>query len=182
MLATPYSGVLSIPRDLLHTLTIRGFGRWYLIDATAHHLGDEFSNSPPILDPPDPEGGVLEKLINLQEIPAGSWSLVLDVVQVVGENGDPDYSEKVRNGELRTYALVNGQRIDYVNRHIKTKNETPERVIMAIPAGLLHAGKNTIRLELTGTAEKNTQLDDLGILQMALTLTPPAPAPPQARP
>ncbi len=182
MVATPYSGVLSIPRELLHTLIIRGYGRWYLIDASAHHLGDEFSNSAPVLDPPDPEGGVLEKSIDLPDIPAGSWSLVLDVVQVVGENGDPDYSEKVRNGELRTYASVNGQRIDYVNRHIKTKNETPERVIMAIPPGLLHAGKNTIRLELTGTAEKNTQLDDLGILQMALTLTHAGPAPPPVQP
>ena len=38
---------------------------------------------------------------------------------------------------------------------------------MPIPAGLLHPGKNTIRLELTGTAEKETQLDDLGVLEMA---------------
>ena len=41
----------------------------------------------------------------------------------------------MKNGELRTYAVVNGRRIDYVNRHIKSRNETPERVTMAIPAG-----------------------------------------------
>jgi hypothetical protein len=167
--ATPYSGVLSIPRQLMHSLLVRGHGRWYLIDATAHHLGDELSTSPPVLDPPAPEGGVLERTIELQDVPDGSWFLVVDVVQMVGENGEPDYAEKVKNGELRTNALINGRRIDYVNRHIKARNETPERVAMAIPAGLLHPGKNTIRLELT--ADKETQLDDLGVLQMALMLT-----------
>jgi hypothetical protein len=166
--ATPYSGVISIPRELIQTIRIRGFGRWYLIDATAHHLGDEVSITAPVLDPPEPEGAVLERSIDLAEAPTGSWFLVVDVVQVVGEDGDPDYSERVRNGEFRTYALVNGRRIDYVNRHIKTKNATPERVRMPVPTGLLRPGKNTIRLELTGAADKNAQLDDLGVLQMGL--------------
>jgi hypothetical protein len=166
--ATPFSGVFSIPRQLIHTIQILGFGRWYLIDATAHHLGDEVSITAPVLDPPEPEGAVLERSIDLPELPAGSWFLVLDVVQVVGEDGDPLYSERVKNGEFRTYALVNGRRIDYVNRHIKTDNATPERVKMAIPGGVLHPGKNTIRLELTGAADRNAQLDDLGVLQMAL--------------
>ena len=165
--ATPYSGVLSIPRQLVHSLVIRGHGRWYLIDATAHHLGDELSTAPPVLDPPAPEGGVLEKTIELPDLPDGSWSLVVDVVQMVAES-DPEYAERVKNGELRTYGVINGQRIDYVNRHITARNETPERVAMAIPAGFLHPGKNTIRLELT--AARDTQLDDLGVLQMALTL------------
>ncbi len=169
--ATPYSGVFTIPRKLIHTVLIRGFGRWYLIDATAHHLGDEVSSTAPVLDPPEPEGPVLERSVDLVEPLRGSWFLVLDVVQVVGENGDPVYSERVKNGELRTYALVNGRRIDYVNRHIKTENKTPERVKMAIPAGVLHPGRNSIRLELTGAGEKDAQLDDLGVLQMALEQT-----------
>ncbi len=174
-LATPFSGILSIPRQFLQRLLIHGNGRRYVIDATAHHLGDEISVSPPVLNPPDPEGGVLERSIELAEEPGGPWFLVLDVVQVVDENNDDKFSARVRNGEFRTNAIVNGQRIDYVNRHIKTKNETPERVTMAIPPGLLHPGKNTIRLELTGAAEKDTQLDDLGVLQIALELAmPPA--------
>ena len=175
-LATPYSGILSIPRRFLQRLLIHGNGRRYVIDATAHHLGDEISVSPPVLDPPDPEGGVLERSIELAETPGGPWFLVLDVVGVVGEHNHDEFSPRVRNGEFRTNAVVNGQRIDYVNRHIKTKNETPERVTMPIPAGLLHPGKNTIRLELTGAAEKDTQLDDLGVLQIALELgIPPGP-------
>ncbi len=60
---------------------------------------------------------------------------MLDLVQVVGEDNDPHFSQRVRDGELRTYAIVNGQRIDYINHYIKTRNETPERVAIPIPAG-----------------------------------------------
>ena len=50
---------------LVRSLFIAGYGRRYLIDATAHHLGDELSNATPVLDPPEPEGGVLERTIEL---------------------------------------------------------------------------------------------------------------------
>jgi len=171
--ATPYSGVLAIPRELLRTLLVQASGRRYLIDATSHHLGDEISITAPLLDPPEPEGPVLERSIELGQVPSGPWSLVLDMVQVVGESNDDKFSARVRNGELLTNVAVNGRRIDNVNRHIKTENKNnPERVTIAIPAGLLHPGKNTIRLELTGTAEKEPQLDDLGVLEVALELVP----------
>ena len=170
--ATPYSGVLSIPRELVRRLLVQSSGRRYVIDATAHHLGDEISMTAPLLDPPEPEGPVLERSIELAQMPSGPWSVVLDMVQVVGEDNS-EFSARVRNGELLTYVAVNGRRIDNVNRHIKTENKNnPERVRIAIPVGLLHAGKNRISLELTGTAEKQTQLDDLGVLEMALELAP----------
>ena len=167
-IATPFSGVLNIPRELLRTIELGGYGRRYVIDATAHHLGDEFSSAAPVLDPPEPEGGVLERSVDLPSVPGDRWFLVLDVVQVVGEEGDEAFSPRVKEGELRTYAVVNGKRIDYLNRYIKDKNETPARVRMPIPAGLLHPGKNTIRLELVGMADKPTQLDDLGVLEIAV--------------
>jgi hypothetical protein len=173
-LATPYSGSLSIPRELLERVLIHTVGRRYTMDATSHHLGDELSKGSPVLNPPEPEGGLLERSIELEEVADGAWFLVLDVLEVVGEHNNEDYSARVRNGELLTHVALNGRRFDNINRHIKTENKTPERVAMAIPAGLLRPGKNTIRLELTGTAEKETQLDDLGVLEMALELRMPA--------
>jgi hypothetical protein len=167
-LATPYSGVLAIPRDQLRSLTVLGHGSRLVIDPAAHHLGDEFSTTTPLLDPPQPEGGSLERGFELASVPNRPCSVVMDVVQVVGENNNPDYSPRVRNGELRTYIAVNGRRIDYLNRYVKTSNETPERVAIPIPAGVLKAGKNTVRLELTGMASKSRELDDFGVLQIAL--------------
>jgi hypothetical protein len=173
-MSTPYSGTLSIPTELLERVLVRTIGRRYTIDATSHHLGDEISKGSPVLDPPEPEGGVLERSIELLEVADGAWFLVVDVLEVVGEHNDDNYSPRVRNGELLTHAVLNGRRFDNVNRHIRTENKTPERVAMAIPAGLLHPGKNIIRLELTGLAEKETQLDDLGVLELALELRMPA--------
>jgi hypothetical protein len=166
-IATPYSGLLSIPRELLSTLTIQGYGRRYLLDATAHHLGDELSTAPPVLDPPEPEGGVFERSVELDKVPAGSWFVVLDVVEVLDEHSS-EFAPRVRNGEFRSYVHVNGQRIDYLNRHVQGKHEKPERLTVAVPAGLVRAGKNTIRLELSGAGQKEAQLDDLGILLIAL--------------
>src|SRR5262249_40357413 len=130
-MATPYSGTLSIPRELLERVLVHSIGRRYTIDATSHHLGDEISKASPVLDPPEPEGGILERSIEIEEVADGDWFLVLDVLGVVGEHNDDNYSPRVRNGELLTHVVLNGRRFDNVNRHIKTENKTPERVAMA---------------------------------------------------
>jgi hypothetical protein len=166
-LATPYSGTLTIPRRSLRRLAVTGRGRRIVLDVAAHHLGDEFSITQP-LDPPQPEGLTLDRTIELAAAPDGPAELVLDVVGVVPEAGDSDYSIQVRNGELRTYVTVNGKRIDYINHHLKTTNETPERVRIPVPRGLLRAGKNPVRIELTGDSDPQPKYDDLGILQIAV--------------
>jgi len=168
-LATPYSGILTIPREILRSLIVLGHGRRLLIDPSAHHLGDEMSTTPPLLDPPQPEGDSLVRTIELAETPNRPSLLVLDVVQVVGETNDERWSPRVRKGELRTWIAVNGRQIDYLNRYIKTRNmDASERVAIPIPVGLLHAGKNTVGLELTGMAGESRALDDLGVLQIAI--------------
>jgi hypothetical protein len=170
-LATPYSGTLTIPRGELRRIVVLGRGRRLVIDSSAHHLGDEISVTPPLLDPPRPEGLTLDRTIELTEPqPADRPAeLVLDVVQVVPEVGDTEYSRQVRNGELRTFVSINGRRVDYLNRYIKaTLNDAPERVRIPIPRGLLHAGKNVLRIEVTGAANSHALYDDLGILQIAL--------------
>jgi len=167
-LATPYAGTLSVPRELVRKLVVQGQGSRLVIDPAAHHLGDEFSTTAPVLDPPQPEGGLLERTFELADIPNRPCFLVLDVVQVVGEDNDPRYSQRVRDGELRTYVAFNGKRVDYLNRYIKTRNLAPERVSIPIPPDLVRAGRNTVSLQLTGMATKEKELDDLGVLQMAI--------------
>ncbi|MGO9469462.1 MAG: hypothetical protein ACLQIB_06560 [Isosphaeraceae bacterium] len=167
-MATPYAGVLRIPRPRIRKIAIFGEGRRVVIDPAAHHLGDEPSRAPPLLDPPLQEGGLLERSVDLADVPDSQALLVMDVVQVVGEDNDSNYSQFVRKGELITWVTVNGQRIDYINRYIKTRDDAPERVAIPIPAGLLRAGKNTLRLVLTGMASKAEQLDDFGVLGIAL--------------
>jgi hypothetical protein len=167
----------------LRRLAVIGRGRRIVVDVAAHHLGDEFSVTQP-LDPPQPEGLSLDRTIELAAAPDGPAELVLDVVWVVPEAGDSDYSIQVRNGELRTYVAVNGKRIDYVNRHLKTTNEAPERVRIPVPRGLLRAGKNAVRIELTGDSDPQPKFDDLGVLQIAVEFPAPGAgaSPPESRP
>jgi hypothetical protein len=183
-LATPYAGVLAIPLELVRKLVVQGHGLRLVIDPAGHHLGDEYSETKP-LDPPQPEGGLLERTLELASVPDRPCFVVLDLVQVVGENSDPAFSQAIRNGELRTYLAINGKRIDYLNRYIKSDNAAPERVAIPVPAGLLRTGKNSIRLELTGMAANEKQLDDFGLLQMAVEFRSApnrVPQPPHDRP
>ena len=68
-LATPYAGDLTIPRDRLHRLKVLGSGRRVVIDPSSYHLGNELSRE--VLDPPWPEGGVLERSFTLDQVPRG---------------------------------------------------------------------------------------------------------------
>ncbi len=174
-LATPYSGDLTIPRDRLRRLKVLGSGRRIVVDPSSHHLGNEVSKEPQMLDPPWPEGGTLEQTFTLDKIPDGAAaSLVLDVVQVVGEANGP-FSDLVRKGEIRTHVKINDRKFDYLNRHITTRNEAPDRIRLPIPAGLLRVGENTLKIEQDGTADRPDELDDLGILTIAIEFSTAGP-------
>ncbi|WP_337173379.1 hypothetical protein [Paludisphaera sp.] len=180
-LQTSYAGTLTIPRDRLARLTVLEPGVRLVIDPCSHHLGDEISgpSSVPPLDPPMYEGGVLERAF---EVPAdapavGPASIVLDVVGVVGEATGLMFSDMVRRGELKTYVVLDGKRIDYINRHIEDANESTRRIRVPVPADALGPGRHVLRLEQTGDARDPNAFDDLGVLALAVEFNPPAPRP-----
>jgi hypothetical protein len=179
-LATPYSGELTIPRDRLRKLKVLGQGRRIVLDGTSHHLGNnDTSKETHVLDPPLPEGGTLERTFTLDRVPENAPAfLVLDVVQVVGEANSLQFSEFVRRGELRTNVKINDKAVDYLNRHITTKNETPDRIRLPIPAGLLHPGENKFRIDQVGKVGEPEELDDIGILTIAIEFDSATPAKP----
>jgi hypothetical protein len=179
VLETPYAGRLSIPQRRLRRLEVLGRARRIVIDATAHHLGNQTVAGSQPLDPPQPEGSVLERTVELASLPPGPAALTLDVLQVAGEASGLQFADLVKKGEVRTNVRINGRMVDYLNRHVTSKNETPERIRVAVPEGLLRAGRNQVRLEQVGTESDPDYLDDLGILEMALEfpIDPAAKAP-----
>jgi hypothetical protein len=162
--AVPYAGLVVVPRDRMIRVEVIGRGRHLVIDPHAHHLGDRIVSD---LDPAQPEGGAYELEFNLRQVPEAPATLVLDVVQVVGEAGDA-FSPQVKNGELVTRVLLNGKAFDTLNRHIRTKNDTPERIRLSIPAGALRAGKNLLRFEQEGTKMDPAKRDNLGLQGIAV--------------
>ncbi|MDX2037687.1 MAG: hypothetical protein SFX72_13635 [Isosphaeraceae bacterium] len=173
---TPYAGTITLPVPRLRRLAVEGSSTRIVVDPFAHHLGDDISEAPAHLDPPQPEGGVLERKFTLAEPPAEAAFLRIDAVQVVGEAPGVGYSAKIRNGELVTNLFVNGVKVDYLNRFIEDNNETPIVVRVPVRPGVLRAGENTVRFEQVGLKNDPTYLDDLGILGLAIefTGTPPA--------
>jgi hypothetical protein len=167
-LEVPYVGRTTVARNRLRRLEVLGRGRRIVIDATSHHLGNEIVGNPMPLDPPQPEGRVLERTIELADVPPGPAFLSLDVVQVAGEASGLRFFDLVKKGEIRTKVSINEKSFDYLNRHVSSKNETPERIELPIPAGLLHPGINKLRIDQTGTASDPNYLDDLGILEIAV--------------
>ncbi|AMV38065.1 hypothetical protein [Planctomyces sp. SH-PL62] len=178
-LETPYAGSLAIPRDRLVRLLVLEPGLRLVLDPCSHHLGDEVSTTPPLLDPPSPEGGVLERPFEVpaDAIDSGPAFAVLDVVGVVGEATGLPFSDYIRRGQLKTYLAINGRRVDYLNRHISGLNEAPERIRLPIPADALRPGANVLRIEQTGIEGNPDWYDDLGILGVAVEFSP-APARP----
>ena len=162
---TPFAGRLTIPRDRLRRLRILGTLRRQVLDAAPHHLGNEVVRD---LDPPQPEGNALEVVFQLAAVPEGPATLAVDALQVAGEAESLPFSAFVKGGELRTNVTINGRKVDYLNHHVADKNETPERLRLPIPPGVLRVGKNVARFEGAGKKDDPNDLDDLGILGVAL--------------
>jgi len=167
-LEVPYAGRVTLSRQRVKRIEVLGHSRRIVVDPTSHHLGNDLADNTSPLDPPQPEGRLLERDIELEAVPSGPAVLSLDVVQVAGEASGLPFFDLVKKGEIRTKVAINGQTFDYLNRYIASKNETPERIELPIPSGLLHPGKNHLRIEQFGTATEPNYLDDLGILEIAI--------------
>lgn len=168
-LQTPYSDPLWIPASALIALDVLGQHKRQVLDPCSHHLGSSPSAT---LDPPQPEGGLYELTFKFDGTITGKPELAFDLVELIGISGDLNFSERVKRGELVTHVSLNGQRFDQLNRHVTARNDTPTRIRVPIPEGLLRMGTNVLRLEQVGTQEDPARLDNFGLSCVALELTP----------
>jgi hypothetical protein len=167
-LAVPYVGKLSVNRDRLRRIVVLPRMTRQVIDTHAHHLGDRMVMD---LDPPQAEVAPVEYGFALEKVPATPTSLALDVVGVIGEEGNEQFSDLVKKGQLRTYVFLNGRRLDDLNTKV-SKNDKPQRVRLAIPPDVLKAGRNVLRIEQTETDDERKQRDNFGILNIGLESVP----------
>jgi hypothetical protein len=137
-------GELEIQRARLHQLRWLFHGRRIELDNGWHHLGDK-GRLVPGLQPPRAEGPTLRRTFNLDKVPAS----VRLVVHVQGLKGLGDGI-----GAARTVVVVNGKRVDVLNRHVDGVAKEPRRLVVALPADCLRPGENS--LELTQKADGET--------------------------
>jgi hypothetical protein len=117
-------------------------GRRMELDLGFHHLG-EADRLAPGLDPPRAEGPAWRGTFPLDVVPDEA-RLVLDVMQLLGPR-DPA-GKSLAEGGPRTEVVVNGTKVDYLNRQVERMSRTPRRLGVALPRGALRSGENVIEL------------------------------------
>ena len=161
----PYLGELTIPRDRLDEVRLRDRAERIVIDPYPRHLGDRYV---PDLEPRRPEDEPYDLGFSIEEASRSQVRLAFDVVQLIGQAGTPQLSEAVRRGEYRTKVFLNGQRLTDLNEEIDTLNLRTERIFIEVPDGLLRAGPNRLRLEQVGAKGNLSDLDNFGLLGVAI--------------
>ncbi len=173
----PYVGTIHLPSHRLVGLSVLGKARRTVLDPSHRHLGNSVVAD---LDPPQPEGTTLALTIPIESVPTGPTTLALDVIQVIGVEGDVNYSRQVRQGELLTRVSLNGQNLGDLNHLVTRRNDEPLRIRLPIPEGILREGDNVLQFDQTGTKGDPDKVDNIGLLGLGLEIAqvaPPRPGP-----
>jgi hypothetical protein len=156
-------GDLELERGRVRQLQPLFHGQRIELDNGFHHLGDT-GRIVPELRPARAAGPSLRRTFRLDEVP-DEVRLVIGVVHLKGP-GD-GVGAALQRGELRTEVVVNGQRVDYLNRLVDRSSAEPRWLSVLLPRRLLRRGENS--LELRQTPQRDTErLESCGILGLAI--------------
>jgi hypothetical protein len=161
----PLLGDVRLERGWLRELRWLFHGRRIELDNAPHHLGDR-DRLVAGLQPARAEGPSLRLTVRLDAVPEAA-SVVVDVVRLKGR-GD-GIGPALERGELRTELLVNGERVDYLNRHVDRAAPEPRRLRLALPVRLLRAGDNVLELRQT-PGHDSERHEDCGVAGLCLEL------------
>jgi hypothetical protein len=133
-------GDLAIERARLQELRPLFHGKRIELDAGPHHLGPR-GQVLPGLRPAHAEGLSWRGSFRLDAVPAEARL----VVHVLGLSGA---------GGARTEVVVNGRRVDYLNRQVDRAESGPRRLAVPLPRDALRSGDNAV--ELLQTADPSS--------------------------
>jgi hypothetical protein len=156
-------GDLVIDRGRVQRLRWLFRGRRIEVDNGSHHLGPRGALVAG-LHPERAEALSLTRTFWL-EGPVRPANLLVWVARLKGpEDG---IARALQSGGLRTEVLVNGQRVEYLNRLVDRAEPEPRALRVALPANLLRAGENV--LELRQTPEQRTErYESCGVIRLVV--------------
>jgi hypothetical protein len=146
-------GTLKVPAEYLIRLEGKFYGRCIEVDGNAYHLG---ARARPAFALPRADGLSLRRTFRL-EAATGTARLVVEAAHLKGV-GDGIRPELERGG-LRTAVLLNGQEVDYLNRHVERARRRPCTIRVALPAAALRNGENVLELRQTPNPETGAYED-----------------------
>jgi hypothetical protein len=170
----PALGELRIPVREINRIAPKFAGSLIVIDPAFHHLGDaireDFHAQPA-------EGTRLEWKVRLEAVPKSRGFISLRAADLEPRGARPHEGpghEASATGELSTELLVNGRRVADLNRFVSIRSipANPQRLRISLPAGLLKAGDNVIRLAQRPERDDSGEFDDCEISRLALEFEP----------
>lgn len=160
-------GNLTVERGRLQRLQWLFHGRHIELDNGTFHLGDK-DRVVPTLYPPRAQALSVQRKFHLDAVPDKA-RLVLHASHLKGPADG--IAAALERGELRTEVVMNGQTVDYLNRHVERFAREPRRLSVHLPRSCLRAGENV--LELRQTPEAGTgHCESCGISGVALEIRP----------
>jgi hypothetical protein len=152
IVAHPWLGRLAVGWNQIARIEPQFFGQSLTLDARSQHLGDAIREDFQRQLPDGLEWSVKFPLASpIHLLPAEVW-LTLDVVDLEpsGPQTPPGskFLKELRSGQLLTQITINNQPAGDLNRWIRYRAtpDSPERIRCLLPAGLLQAGENSLRL------------------------------------
>jgi hypothetical protein len=164
-LRDPVLGDLVIDRGRVRRLRWTFHGQRIELDRGPRHLGPAGKMTTG-LHPARAEGSSLSWKFRLARVPTGA-RLRLDVIQLKGF--EDDIARQLHLGELRTEVVVNGEVVDYLNRHVRRASRLAQPLTIQLPPRVLRAGNNVLRVRLT-PERKTNHYESCGIANLVIEI------------
>lgn len=152
IVAHPWLGRLALGWNQIARIEPQSFGQSLTVDARSRHLGDAIREDFQRQLPDGLDWTVKFPLASpVHLLPSEVW-LTMDVVDLEpsGPQTPPasKFLKELRSGQLLTQITINNQPGGDLNRWIRFRAtpDSPERIRCLLPAGLLQAGENSLRL------------------------------------
>jgi len=164
----PHIGPTRILRGQLREMEFLAAGRWLAVDSRFHHFGDQVDVR---LQVPHPGGSDRTWEISLDEVPERA-SLVLHAVGMEPMVTGAEFNKRLENDEWRTYASINGQKLDPqgLNHLLPPNSRGSVRLVLPIAPGILKTGGNVLRIFQTSQKDDPKSFDDCGVFGIGLEL------------
>jgi hypothetical protein len=169
LLDHPHIGPIRILRGQLRELEFLAPGRWLSVDPRFHHFGDQVDVR---FQVPHPGGSDRNWEFSLDRVPEQA-SLVLYAVGMEPMVSGAEFNKRLENDEWRTYATINGQKLDPqgLNHLLPPNSRGAVRLVVPIAPGLLKTADNVLRIYQTPQKDDPKSFDDCGVFGIGLELS-----------
>jgi len=168
----PWLGTLRLPLTQVGKIIPDGQGRRWLLDARAHHLGDEVRAD---FVRQIPEGSNLSVPLTLDKVPVGETFVLVNAVDLepAGPQAVPSpILDQLHQGQLTTELRINDDKVTDLNHFVSLKESgQPVRLRIPVPAKFWKPGSNMLKFVQRPKGDEPGSFDDCELSEVWLETT-----------